>query len=580
MVNSPNYDRPGQDLRDPGFAGFEQGQIGAVESEKFGSWGNSHPEHINNVTKWGVLGLTYRDALNLAALNNVQFRGELSELDDAGTYFNMLPHKITGPIGVFYYLCTRNNNFSNRSQKGKVVVTTAIEETTPCGVTGCQVGVNTQDAMAADPGSKTNSFNSADVKVDIPPKAIQSFQKVAVKVLTGAGFSDGASEVLLIGPGNLKSEKVPAATELPGSGGRRRRDAHLAPADCARRRRDAHMSAADCAERRLERREAHTANCTELAEDGGRRGRDAHLAAGDPCADLAVIPAVCECDDEEDAAIALGAFTAGAAASGVWVVLNKESESTLHMQIKSPDTGKMLALRAEVLAANQRVAHICVVLSHGNTKGKTKRMVYYLDGRGEISETVDFTENGESAVQFMNALLDEKLTAQITLSDSAADYTDPSAELEDLTCSGEMFQHVIETDPESGKLVTVEIPVAPALAYGDLYWWPIEPLTQACFERKQGWEECKELSSREVVAAECSFGTCKFQRSQLGGYYQVHSKNNAGLIALATILCVLLMMVFVGSAVYFRKNPDKWDSFKSWGPRKYDSVKQLTATRV
>jgi len=225
--NPTQFGGIGLDERDPSFDGFSSDQIGSAEAEKWGSWGNSHPEHINNVTKWGVLGLSYSDALNLAALNNVQFRGELSELDDAGTYFNMLPHKITGPIGYFYYLCTRNNNFSNRSQKGKIVVTQAIEETTPCGVTGCQVGVNTQDGMVADPGSKAATFESSDVKVDIPPKSIQSFEKVAVKILPGKGFADGASEVLLIGPGNLKSEKVPMLTELPASGGRRlrRRDA-------------------------------------------------------------------------------------------------------------------------------------------------------------------------------------------------------------------------------------------------------------------------------------------------------------------------------------------------------------------
>lgn len=50
----------------------------------------------------------------------VQFRGEMSELDDAGTYFDLGPKKITG-IGTYHYMCTRNNNFSNRSQKGRIV---------------------------------------------------------------------------------------------------------------------------------------------------------------------------------------------------------------------------------------------------------------------------------------------------------------------------------------------------------------------------------------------------------------------------------------------------------------------------
>ena len=50
-----------------------------------------------------------------------QFGGELSELDDAGTYFDLGPRKVT-QAGTYHYMCSRNNNFSNRSQKGKLVV--------------------------------------------------------------------------------------------------------------------------------------------------------------------------------------------------------------------------------------------------------------------------------------------------------------------------------------------------------------------------------------------------------------------------------------------------------------------------
>lgn len=52
-----------------------------------------------------------------------QFKGELSELDDAGTYFDLGPRKITSSgAGTYHYMCTRNNNFSNRGQKGKITV--------------------------------------------------------------------------------------------------------------------------------------------------------------------------------------------------------------------------------------------------------------------------------------------------------------------------------------------------------------------------------------------------------------------------------------------------------------------------
>ena len=50
----------------------------------------------------------------------VQFGGEMSELDDAGTYFDLGPRKVT-ETGIYYYMCSRNNNFTNRSQKGKII---------------------------------------------------------------------------------------------------------------------------------------------------------------------------------------------------------------------------------------------------------------------------------------------------------------------------------------------------------------------------------------------------------------------------------------------------------------------------
>jgi len=48
--------------------------------------------------------------------------GNMEELDDAATGFNMEPQKVTTQ-GCWNYLSTRNNNFSNRAQKGKLCVT-------------------------------------------------------------------------------------------------------------------------------------------------------------------------------------------------------------------------------------------------------------------------------------------------------------------------------------------------------------------------------------------------------------------------------------------------------------------------
>jgi len=50
--------------------------------------------------------------------------GNMEELDDAGTTFCIEPVKAS-TLGLWNFLCTRNNNFSNRSQKGSLIVSNA-----------------------------------------------------------------------------------------------------------------------------------------------------------------------------------------------------------------------------------------------------------------------------------------------------------------------------------------------------------------------------------------------------------------------------------------------------------------------
>jgi hypothetical protein len=54
-------------------------------------------------------------------LSTENFRGENQQLDDAGPYYDLGPRPVTGK-GTYYYMSTRNNNFTNRSQKAKIVV--------------------------------------------------------------------------------------------------------------------------------------------------------------------------------------------------------------------------------------------------------------------------------------------------------------------------------------------------------------------------------------------------------------------------------------------------------------------------
>merc|ERR1712025_366898 len=55
--------------------------------------------------------------------------GNMEELDDAGTTFCIEPLRVsTTSEGLWNFLCTRNNNFSNRSQKGSLSVSNAYTD--------------------------------------------------------------------------------------------------------------------------------------------------------------------------------------------------------------------------------------------------------------------------------------------------------------------------------------------------------------------------------------------------------------------------------------------------------------------
>eukprot|EP00112_Aurelia_sp_Birch-Aquarium-sp1_P011612 Seg2440.3 transcript_id=Seg2440.3/GoldUCD/mRNA.D3Y31 product="Protein DD3-3" protein_id=Seg2440.3/GoldUCD/D3Y31 len=79
-----------------------------------GHFGRNYPENLSTDT---MLDFTREDSKKIAFLQS----GSGDELDKAGTNFDWGARKVTS-AGTFFYMCTRNNNFSNRSQKGKIVV--------------------------------------------------------------------------------------------------------------------------------------------------------------------------------------------------------------------------------------------------------------------------------------------------------------------------------------------------------------------------------------------------------------------------------------------------------------------------
>jgi len=93
---------------------------GNPDFSEYGFSGRSYPMQIKEAT---FLGLPEHDMVSLAILRMGDFSVQRVNptLDEAGTYFNLGPRKIT-QSGTYNYMCTRNNNFSNRSQKGKIIV--------------------------------------------------------------------------------------------------------------------------------------------------------------------------------------------------------------------------------------------------------------------------------------------------------------------------------------------------------------------------------------------------------------------------------------------------------------------------
>ncbi|KAL4227007.1 hypothetical protein ACF0H5_014983 [Mactra antiquata] len=80
-----------------------------------GHYGNNYPVHLNAS---GFLGLKKNDLLKLAFLDpgNVGV-----DLDEASPHFDLGPRQVS-QLGTYHYVCTRNNNFSNRDQKGRILV--------------------------------------------------------------------------------------------------------------------------------------------------------------------------------------------------------------------------------------------------------------------------------------------------------------------------------------------------------------------------------------------------------------------------------------------------------------------------
>jgi hypothetical protein len=182
----PERDENG-DIIDPENAGPWTNEVELQGVDTVGHWGNSYPARID--TGASFFGLSWDEMYALALAGSPeeggQNGGELSELDDAGTYFDLGPKKATD-LGVYHYLCTRNNNFSNRDQKAKIVVSYEASESALIGELGGSVSTS----------SATISFAPGEI-------SIMTITLSEAPKSTPSSLSDVSSHFITVNPFDL-----------------------------------------------------------------------------------------------------------------------------------------------------------------------------------------------------------------------------------------------------------------------------------------------------------------------------------------------------------------------------------------
>jgi len=157
-----------------------------------GTVGNSFRSYPGKVNG-GFLGMSTFMQKKLAVLTTGgtgvgQYSGQDSQFDDAGTYYDLTPQQITVQNGVFNYMCTRNHDFTNRDQKGVIVVTQTDAQTEALGWAGGSVSTSNGASINANQGAL--ELLTIITIEDYPPGSSQS-------------FGDSASDFVVVQPANL-----------------------------------------------------------------------------------------------------------------------------------------------------------------------------------------------------------------------------------------------------------------------------------------------------------------------------------------------------------------------------------------
>jgi len=192
-LHAKNYEEPPVSLL------LTDNEAGKPFGHTYGHYGNSYPATLDS---WSFLGFSREDMQKLAINKPNQFGGELSELDDSGTYFDLGVRTCGNgdSRGKYHYLCTRNNNFSNRSQQAKVEISSGSEasmtlnnaafsqqvggariETSPGGPNA----LSTQAMqVSSTPSESSTAFTQADINSASDVTCISNFNSQGGLVVT------------------------------------------------------------------------------------------------------------------------------------------------------------------------------------------------------------------------------------------------------------------------------------------------------------------------------------------------------------------------------------------------------------
>lgn len=140
---------------------FETGQTPV--NNTYGQFGRAYPATFAQADFLGFSKQLLRQLATLESTGapSVNLGGNQRELDDASTYFDLGPQKVT-KSGIYHYMCTRNNNFSNRDQKAKIVVKDSAAAAAMIGWNGGIVQIPA--ALVSVPQGTLTTLNSISVE--------------------------------------------------------------------------------------------------------------------------------------------------------------------------------------------------------------------------------------------------------------------------------------------------------------------------------------------------------------------------------------------------------------------------------